>query len=107
MRPKQHLFSLQTGKLVAPDRPQSQLFQPFHFLAIVYDISEAIQRIRIFQFAFCTLDSRYHAKTKAGTLIYLDFYHIYNIINKQALTVFLIFNHKKLKFLHNKTRVFQ
>ena len=75
MRPKQHLFSLQTGKLVVPDRPQSQLFQPFHLQAIVYDISEAIQRIRIFQFAFCTLDSRYHAETKAGTLIYLDFYH--------------------------------
>ena len=45
-------------------------------------------------------------KTESGIFIYLDFYHIYNIINKQALTVFLIFNHKKLKFLHNKTRVF-
>ena len=75
MSPKQHLFSLQAGKLVVLDRPQSRLFQPFHFQTVVHDISEAIQRIRILQFAFGTFDGRHHAKAKAGTFIYLDFYH--------------------------------
>ena len=64
------------------------------------------RRIRITQLPLRAFYGGNNPKAESGIFIYLDFYHIYNIINKQALTVFLIFNHKKLKFLHNKTRVF-
>ena len=96
MRPEQHLPVSQPWKSLMVDRMQPHMLQPLHLQTVMNDIRLAIQRIRISQLPLSALYGGDNPKTESGIFIYLDFYHIYNIINKQALTVFLIFNHKKL-----------
>ena len=62
---------VKTGMLYS-DEPQ--LLKPAALLAIVYNISQAIQTIASLQLLFCHADGTCHAETESGTFVNLDFH---------------------------------
>ena len=65
MSTEQYLDVMKTGKFFVVDGDKSHLLETLAFLAIVHDVTQAIERIALCQFFFRFLDGGGHSETEA------------------------------------------
>ena len=75
MGTQKHFGVMELFELFMIDGNQPHLFQAFHFTAVVYNVSQAIECYPFCEFLFGFVDSCDHSKAKTGTFIYFYFYH--------------------------------
>ena len=69
MRAKQHFHPMQTGQLIVVNRLQTHRRQTIHFLSVVHNITQTIERTAMTQFFLRLLDSGHYAEAETRVFI--------------------------------------
>ena len=69
---QQHLHAMQLAHLLMVNGDESHLAQPLALHTIMYDITQAIERVTLGQFLLCLLDGSSHTKAETTATVYLD-----------------------------------
>lgn len=64
MRAEQHFHPMQTGQLIVVNRLQTHRRQSIHFLSVVNNIAETIERTAMTQLFLRLLDSSHNAEAE-------------------------------------------
>ena len=71
MCPEQNFHIMQLGKFFMVDGNESHLLQTLTLLTVMYDVSQAIERIALCQFFLCLLNGGCHSKAEAELKIFV------------------------------------
>ena len=56
-------------------------FEPFHLVAVVYDVAEAVESSGAVEFFFGFADGGYYSEAESGSFIYFYFHHIFVLLS--------------------------